>query len=161
MTESHIPHVFATVLGIVNITSLSRRQWAVIVNPVDDKLRPQYGKRLLVRGEKNLFLQPGEQLTEITEVSVLTADKALLVQAIKSFKDDSTGKVIHRAAGEKWLIPGPKEYWPPLEVKVLKTVSAFLQLGSINLFNFDAFILVVLLFIIGLYIFWRLLGLFF
>jgi len=161
MTEAHIPHVFAKVVGTVNITTLGKREWMVIQNPVDESGRPQYGKKLLLKGEKNFFLHPGELFEHSVpqQVYVLTADKALLVQSIKSFTDNSTGTVIARTAGEKWLIFGPKEYWPPLEVKVMRTISAFIQLGSVNLFKPDSFALIVLAIFLALYILWCLVSL--
>jgi len=47
MTATHIPHVNAKVMGIVNIISLGRRQSALIQNPVDETGKPQYGKKFL------------------------------------------------------------------------------------------------------------------
>jgi len=85
---------------------------------------------------------------------VLTADHALLVQAVHACKENSTGITMNRTAGEKWLITGPKEYWPPLEVKMIRNITAFLRLGSVNLFKPDAFVLYIIGVLFVLYILW-------
>jgi len=154
MTATHIPHVNTKVMGTVNITSLDRRHSVLLQNPVDEAGRPQYGKKLLVKGENFFFIQPGEVLLANYQVHVLTANEALLVQAVHTCKDTSTGITVNRTAGEKWLITGPKEYWPPLEVNVIRKVSAFLQLGSVNLFKPDALALHVIGVLFVLYIIW-------
>ena len=47
--ETHIPQVYEEVVGVVAITTLSNRQYAVIVNPVDTDGKPQLGRRQLVK----------------------------------------------------------------------------------------------------------------
>jgi len=54
--------VYEEVVGVVNITTLSNRQYAVIVNPVDTDGKPQLGRRHLVKGHTSFFLMPGEAL---------------------------------------------------------------------------------------------------
>jgi len=81
------------------------------------------------------------------QVHVLTAEQALLVQAIKSFSENSTGRTMHRTAGEKWFIVGPKEYWPPLEVKVIRPVPRF-----VVLFRPDTIVLAIIVIVISFYI---------
>eukprot|EP01128_Nolandella_sp_AFSM9_P000794 TRINITY_DN10917_c0_g1_i1.p1 TRINITY_DN10917_c0_g1~~TRINITY_DN10917_c0_g1_i1.p1 ORF type:complete len:414 (+),score=75.66 TRINITY_DN10917_c0_g1_i1:1453-2694(+) len=134
MTEVHLPHVFETLVKVVHMTVLNKRQYAVILNPVEDGAI-QHGKRKLIRGEKTFFLQPGESLERTAQVNVLTAKEALEVQAAERFVDE--GRTT-RVPGERWLICGPKEYWPPLEVQVNKKITAYLSLGdSLNLFQPD------------------------
>lgn len=48
-TETHIPGVYEEVVGVVTITTLTNRQYCVIVNPVDDSGKPQLGKKKLIR----------------------------------------------------------------------------------------------------------------
>jgi len=48
-TETYIPDVYEEVVGVVNITSLSNRQYCVILNPVDENGKPQLSKKKLVR----------------------------------------------------------------------------------------------------------------
>lgn len=59
--ESHILDVNEELVKTVNITSLSNRQYCYILNPVVEGVR-KFGERLLVKGEKKFFVQPGEIL---------------------------------------------------------------------------------------------------
>jgi len=95
---------------------------------------PQYGEEEIIRGERNFFLSPGEKVGPVQSVFVLTAEQGLKVQAIEDFEEDSTGKTIRRTAGEFWIIKGPREYWPTLQVKVIHTVKAFLTIGTYSFF---------------------------
>jgi len=115
--------------------------------------KPLYGERKLIKGEQTFYLSPYEQLEGVYEVRVLTADKALLVKALQNFQETESGK--RRIAGEKWLIYGPKEYWPPLEVDVIATKDAFFKLEGLNLylFKFDAFLLALIAVFISLFLF--------
>jgi len=158
ITTSHIPHVLETVVGTVPITTVNKREWVVIQNPVENG-RPQYGKKKILRAENgNFFLQPGEKLVSTNSVQVLTADKALLLQAVKPFDEMTELGTIHRKAGEQWILPGPREYWPPLEVKVKETLPAILQLGSTSIFRLDTILYGVFGILVTLYIFWKLIS---
>jgi len=146
-TEVYIPEVYSVIKDAnVNITTLNNRQYCVILNPDEDS-KPQYGKRKLVKGEISFFLKPFELNERVNDVHVLTADKSLLVQANENFYDEEERK--RRVAGEKWLVYGPKEYWPPLQVTVLQHKEAFIKMEGLNLylFRFDAFVL----FLIGVF----------
>jgi major vault protein len=48
-TEAHIPQVSEELVGIVKITTLNNRQYAVILNPCDDSGVPKLGQRKLVK----------------------------------------------------------------------------------------------------------------
>ena len=90
-TETHIPHVYEEVVGVVNITTLTNRQYAVILNPVDDDGKPQLGRKKLVKGEVSFFLMPGESLEKgIQNIWVLGEDEGLVLRAMESFKDKVT-----------------------------------------------------------------------
>lgn len=116
MTETHIPNVYEEVVGVVNINTLSNRQYCVILDPVDEKGRPQMGRKKLVKGEKSFFLMPGERLERgIQNVYVLGEDEGLILRANESFKDGEED----RKPGDRWMIRGPKEYVPPVEVEVI------------------------------------------
>ena len=83
-------------------------------------MQNEWGKKLLVKGEKTFFLMPGEALEHgIESVLVLGQDESLLVIAQENYKDED-GKV--RQAGEKWMIKGPREYVIPVELKRLDLV---------------------------------------
>ena len=56
-TETFIPDVYESVIGKVAITTLTNRQYCVIVNPVGEGGKPQLGTKKLVKGEVSFFLQ--------------------------------------------------------------------------------------------------------
>ena len=75
-------------VGVVNITTLSNRQYCVILDPVDKDGKPQLGRKRLIKGEKSFFLMPGERLEKgIQNVYVLGEDEGLILRAIESFTD--------------------------------------------------------------------------
>jgi major vault protein len=116
-TETHIPDVHERVVGEVPITTLTTRQYCVVVDPVDEHGRNQLGKRELRKGEGSFFLRPGERLENgIQNVHVLEDDEALLLGAREAFED---GKVI-RQPGERWMIKGPCDYVPPTHVDIIE-----------------------------------------
>ena len=84
------------VVGVVNITTLSNRQYCVILDPVDASGRPQLGRKKLIKGEKSFFLMPGERLEKgIQNVYVLGEDEGLILRAIESFTDDVSWNLLH------------------------------------------------------------------
>lgn len=116
MTETHIPNVYEEVVGMVNINSLSNRQYCVVLDPVDAKGRPQMGQKKLVKGEKSFFLMPGERLEKgIQNVYILGEDEGLILRANETFAEGKT----QRQPGDRWMIKGPTEYVPPVQVEVV------------------------------------------
>jgi len=120
--ETHIADVNERVIGEVPITTLSSRQYCVVLDPVDIKSgRPQFGKRVLRKGELSFFLRPGERLESgIQSVHVLDSDEALLLRARDAFVD---GKE-NRKPGDRWMIYGPTDYVPPVNVDVIEKRKA-------------------------------------
>jgi len=118
LAERHIPDVYETVVGEVNITTLTSRQYAVVIDPVDPKTgKPQFGSRVLRTGEQSFFLQPGERLEAgIQSVHVLESDEALLLRAREQFVDGETT----RSPGDRWMIYGPADYVPPVSVEIIE-----------------------------------------
>jgi major vault protein len=110
------------VIGEVPITTLSSRQYCVVVDPVDSKTgRPQFGKRELRKGEASFFLRPGERLEAgIQSVHVLDSDEALLLRARDAYED---GKE-KRKPGDRWMIYGPTDYVPPVTVDIVEKRKA-------------------------------------
>lgn len=120
-TETHIPNVYEEVSGVVNITTLTNRQYCVILDPVDAKGNPQFGRKKLVKGEKSFFLMPGERLEKgIQNIYVLGEDEGLILKALEGFIDSGT----ERKPGDRWMIRGPVEYVPPVEVEVVTKRTA-------------------------------------
>ncbi|KAJ7387908.1 hypothetical protein OS493_001260 [Desmophyllum pertusum] len=120
-TEAHIPNVYEEVVGVVDITTLNNRQYCVILDPVDKDGKPQLGQKRLVKGEKSFFLLPGEKLEQgIQDVFILGEDEGLILKANEAFMDiDGKEKEVPRRPGDRWMIRGPSEYVPPVEVEVV------------------------------------------
>jgi len=60
-------------------------------------------------------LQPGEKLENgIQNVYVLGEDEGLILKSTEEFMDGE----VKRAPGDRWMIRGPGEYVPPVEVEV-------------------------------------------
>ena len=115
--ETHIPDVNEEVLGIINITTLNNRQYCVVMDPCDAKGKPQLGQKKLIKGEISFFLQPGEYLQNgIQDVYVLGEDDGLILKASVGFNDDAGNP---RAPGDLWMIRGPCDYVPRVEVEVV------------------------------------------
>lgn len=124
-TETYIPGVYETVVGVVQITTLTNRQYCVILDPVGPDGKPQLGKKKLVKGEKSFFLFPGEHLESgIQNIYVLSENEGLILRSRESFLDGNTGPPTQRHPGDRWMIKGPAEYIPPTEVEVVTTRHA-------------------------------------
>ena len=73
---------------MVNITTLTNRQYCVVLDPVDAKGNPQFGRKKLMKGEKSFFLMPGERLEKgIQNIYVLGEDEGLILKAVEGFGD--------------------------------------------------------------------------
>lgn len=118
--DTYIPNVYEEVLQVVNITTLTNREYCVILDPVGEDGKPQLGQKKLVKGEKSFFLLPGESLESgIQNVYVLSEDQGLVLRANEAFTDTSLTPHVQRQPGDRWLIRGPREYVPPVEVEVV------------------------------------------
>jgi len=114
--ETHIPDVYEQVIGEINITSLSNRQFCVILDPWKDG-RPRLGQKELRKGELSFFLRPGERLESgIQNVIVLAEEEALLLKSKENFTDGKTP----RQAGDRWMLYGPTDFVPPVEVEIVE-----------------------------------------
>ncbi|KAK3703611.1 hypothetical protein QZH41_019149 [Actinostola sp. cb2023] len=124
--EAHIPDVYEEVQGVVDITTINNRQYCVIMDPIGKDGKPQLGQKKLVKGEKSFFLMPGEKLEHgIQDIFVLGEDEGLILKAHEAFvdraqddEDADKGKGVVRKPGDRWMIRGPSEYIPPVEVEV-------------------------------------------
>merc|ERR1712137_372524 len=114
---TYIADVYEEVVGTVNITILTNRQYCVVCDPLDAQGKPQLGKKVLIKGEAFFFLRPGERLEKgIQNVYVLGDNEALLLRARESYTAD--GK--EHAPGDRWMIYGPVDYIPPVEVEIVE-----------------------------------------
>jgi major vault protein len=116
--STHIPDVYERVIGEVAVTTLTSRQYCVVLDPVDNSGRNQLGKRELRKGETSFFLNSGERLEggRPQNVYVLDSEEALLLCA----REASTDGKDNRKPGDRWMIFGPTDYVPPVEVDVLE-----------------------------------------
>nr|Q90405.1 RecName: Full=Major vault protein; AltName: Full=MVP100; Short=P100 [Diplobatis ommata]CAA61041.1 MVP100 [Torpedo marmorata] len=119
--EAYVPGVEEEVVGQVEVTTLGTRQYCVVLDPVGADGKPQLGQKLVVKGEKSFFLQPGEHLEAgIQDTYVLSEEEGLVLRAVEAFEEkDEAGKVHCRKPGDRWMIRGPVEYVPPVTVEVL------------------------------------------
>ncbi|MEI6179532.1 MAG: hypothetical protein WCP31_02160 [Chloroflexales bacterium] len=116
-TEAHLPDVYEEVLGEVVITTLGDREWCIVINPLGEDGKPQWGKREVRKGRTSFFLHPGEVLEGgVRKVYVLGEQDALLLQAREAFVEATT----ERKPGDLWMIEGPTDYIPPVQVDVLE-----------------------------------------
>lgn len=129
--EAHIPSVAEEVVGVVEVTTLSSREYCVILDPVGADGKPQLGQKRVVKGERSFFLRPGEQLENgIQDVYVLSEEEGLVLRAVEAFTDteaqeeedeegNSKKTSVQRRPGDRWMLRGPIEYVPPATVEVV------------------------------------------
>ena len=116
--ETHIPDVHEEVVGVVPITTLSNRQYCVVLDPIGPDGRNRLAQQELRKGEVSFFLAPGERLANgIQNVHVLDEEEALLLRSKEQFTDTTD---VTRKPGDKWMIYGPTDYIPPVEVEILE-----------------------------------------
>lgn len=121
LCNSYIPEVSERKIGMKPITVLNDMQFCIIVDPLDDNGAPRFGERLLKRGPARFFVRPGETLegNTIRDVEVLGEGQALLLQALDFFVDESNPEdPRHRVPGDLWMIVGPGEYVPSVDVEI-------------------------------------------
>ena len=80
----------------------------------------------MVKGEKSFFLQPGEQLESgIEDIYILGDDEGIVLRALVEYEDTQGGAqgapAIPRKPGDTWMLKGPMEYMPTVEVEVVTT----------------------------------------
>lgn len=120
-TDVFIPDIGEEVVRMVDITVLKTKEFCVVLNPIDRGTGVQhFGERKLIKGECSFFLEPGEELESgIQDVYILSEEEALLLRAIAPVKE---GDATHQP-GERWLLKGPCEYTPRIEIEVLEKRS--------------------------------------
>uniref|UniRef100_A0A3Q4BD11 Major vault protein n=1 Tax=Mola mola TaxID=94237 RepID=A0A3Q4BD11_MOLML len=121
--EAHIPSVAEEVVGVVDVTTLSSRQYCVILDPVGPDGKPQLGNKRVMKGERSFFLQPGERFERgIQDVYILSEEEGLVLRAVEAFNDTeerSRMSGVLRRPGDRWMLRGPIEYVPPAAVEVV------------------------------------------
>jgi len=148
--EVFIPDVNEEIIDSnVILQILNSRQYCIIADPVDEEGKSQLlGTKKFMKGPQTFFLKPGENIFSGTrEVCILPANQGIWVTAKEAFVDER-GK--RRRPGDKWVVYGPGEYWPPIEIDVTRYVYAFLPIEPLGLYFFEPgkfiFMILVLLF---------------
>lgn len=86
--DTYIPDVYEQVVGEVKITTLSNRQYCVVLDPWLNGVQ-RYGQKELRRGEGSFFLNPGEKLESgIQNFIVLSDQEALLLRAKETYETE-------------------------------------------------------------------------
>ncbi len=123
--ETHIPDVYEQVVGEVKITTLGDREWCIVHDPIGPDGKPQLGKREVRKGRTSFFLHPGESLEGgIQKVYVLGEQESLLLRASEAFADTAVTPQQPRKPGDLWMIDGPADYIPPVQVEVVERRKA-------------------------------------
>ena len=87
--------------------------------------KPQLGHRKMVKGEQSFFLQPGEQLEKgIQDVYILGEEEGIVLRSLAEYEDTQANPPVHRKPGDTWMLKGPMEYIPTVEVEVVTTRHA-------------------------------------
>jgi len=116
-SDTHIPDVYEQIIGEVPKKTLTNRHYCVVLDPLGENGKPQLGKKELRKGPATFFLNPGEALESgIQDVHVLGEEEALLLRAKETYPD---GEQV-RKPGDRWMIYGPRDYVPPVEVEIVE-----------------------------------------
>ncbi|KAJ8315004.1 hypothetical protein KUTeg_007154 [Tegillarca granosa] len=119
--EEYYPEIGITLVSEEKKVVVAKGQFGVVVNCVDKNLKPQLGKRQLRKGYCTFFLHPGEKLEtgKVQNAHILSDNEALVLQADEEFVDITPKGKVRRKPGDKWMIKGPAEYIPPIQVQVV------------------------------------------
>ena len=83
------------------------------------------GHRKIIKGEKSFFLQPGEELESgIQDVYILGEDEGIVLKSLAEYEDKQVSPSVQRKPGDTWMLKGPMEYIPTVEVEVVQTREA-------------------------------------
>jgi len=101
----------------VQITALSSLEYCYVVNPMRPDGTHRYGEMELRKGECQFFLNPGESLANgFQKIHLLEENDLLLLKAKETHEEDGTV----RKAGETWMIRGPCNFIPNINVQILE-----------------------------------------
>jgi len=121
--DSYIPDINQTIRGVVDIQTLTNRQFCVVLDPRDPKTGlNRLGARELRKGECSFFLHPGERMERgIQDVYVLSEGQALLMRALEPMTAEESPDEKAHCAGDRWMIYGPCDFIPDVKLEVLET----------------------------------------
>lgn len=55
---------------------------------------------------------------QFQDIIILEEDEGLLLRAREGFEDTCEEKMVERQAGDKWMVYGPLDFIPPIQVEV-------------------------------------------
>ena len=123
LVQTYIEGVNETIVAQVKPITLTSREYVVIENPYDKEGKPQWGKSEIRIGETTFFLQPKEVLVgSIEKIHILDENDSLILESTDDFYDEEFS--VHRRARENWMIKGPREYVPNINVSIKKKQKA-------------------------------------
>jgi len=121
MASTHIYDVYEKLVNEVNPIILNNNEYCYVLNPVEDGAN-KMGKKKLIKGPMSFFLKPGEILEgSIRPNYILGDDQGLLLKAQEGFKDEEVGQ---KMPGDVWMVTGPCNYVPPVEVTIIENRTA-------------------------------------
>ncbi|KAN0023577.1 hypothetical protein ACTFIV_007964 [Dictyostelium citrinum] len=120
--DTYIPDVNEKVIRDIKAITLTNRQYCIVENPIDPTTgKNKLGHKELLQGDRTFFLLPGESLVKgIQNVNVLSEDEALLLSAKEEFVEKKGTTTIVHKPGDLWMIYGPCDYIPPIQVDVVE-----------------------------------------
>eukprot|EP01090_Pellita_catalonica_P011093 TRINITY_DN22585_c0_g1_i1.p1 TRINITY_DN22585_c0_g1~~TRINITY_DN22585_c0_g1_i1.p1 ORF type:complete len:461 (-),score=55.14 TRINITY_DN22585_c0_g1_i1:91-1347(-) len=145
--STYIPDAGSIVLGNVKLTVLGTTDYCIIQNPVENG-EPQLGSKKLIKGPATFFLRPGESLHEskISKKRILPRVSGLELVAKEAFDDNESvlGRTIKRKPGQKWCVYGPREYVPPFQADISRSLQGLDFFGAGIIVIFNPFVLLIL-----------------
>eukprot|EP01089_Gocevia_fonbrunei_P023006 TRINITY_DN9522_c0_g1_i2.p1 TRINITY_DN9522_c0_g1~~TRINITY_DN9522_c0_g1_i2.p1 ORF type:complete len:470 (-),score=93.95 TRINITY_DN9522_c0_g1_i2:61-1470(-) len=153
---TYLPEVGVEVLRTESLITLTKTQYCVLENPVEDGV-VRYGEKIL-RGPLTFFLQPGEKVSLTNNVRILYPETALELRAKEDFMDSETFrgiKTVRRKPGDRWTIYGPRDFVQPLEAEVYLQSTAVISVRALDLYVFNKayMVLFVLLWVVLAYLY--------
>lgn len=117
VSPTFIPSPHEVVAAKVNLVTVGAYQYAIVNDYVDANGDQVLGRRQLRTGNCSFFLHPGENLEggKVKDMYLLGDDEGLVLFADQDLTDDAGAK--HKA-GDRWMIYGPQNFIPQVEVTV-------------------------------------------
>ncbi|KPA78127.1 major vault protein-like protein [Leptomonas pyrrhocoris] len=118
----YVPRSFERLVSRRRQIHLSPTQYCVVASPVGPDGAPRPREAEVRVGKQRFTPQPGECVTRVLDALVVKEDEALLLTALQSYAevDEKSGAEMQREGGSRWLVPGPRQYVPPIYARVVE-----------------------------------------
>ncbi len=118
ISSTHVVDVNEEFIRELDKFVLTRWQYCIVEDYVGNDGKNLWGMAQLRKGETSFFLQPGENLRggQVYTNQILSDEEALLLLAREQYEDEYGS---HKP-GERWMVYGPRNYVPDIEVDVLE-----------------------------------------